>query len=43
MDGAQALATGGNFYQLRAWGDEEWRAARAAIEAQNSRDRGARG
>ena len=43
MDGAQALATGGNFYQLRGWGDEEWRAARAAIEAQNSRDRGARG
>jgi NAD(P)-dependent dehydrogenase (short-subunit alcohol dehydrogenase family) len=43
MDGAQALATGGNFYQLRAWGDDEWRAARAAIAAQNSRDRGARG
>jgi len=42
MDGAQALATGGNFYELRAWGDTEWQAARAAIEAQNARDRGAR-
>jgi NAD(P)-dependent dehydrogenase (short-subunit alcohol dehydrogenase family) len=43
MDGAQALATGGNFYELRKWGDAEWQAARAAIEAQNARDRGQRG
>ncbi len=43
MDGAQALATGGNFYELRKWGDAEWRAARAAIEAQNARDRAERG
>ena len=43
MDGAQALATGGNFFELRKWGDEEWRAARAAIEAQNARDRAQRG
>ncbi len=43
MDGAQALATGGNFYELRKWGDAEWRAARAAIEAQNARDRAQRG
>ncbi len=43
MDGAQALATGGNFYQLRAWGDGEWQAARASIEALNARDRSARG
>jgi NAD(P)-dependent dehydrogenase (short-subunit alcohol dehydrogenase family) len=43
MDGAQALATGGNFYELRKWGDAEWQAARAAIEAQNARDRSARG
>ena len=28
MDGAQALATGGNFYELRRWGDAEWKAAR---------------
>jgi NAD(P)-dependent dehydrogenase (short-subunit alcohol dehydrogenase family) len=43
MDGAQALATGGNFYELRKWGDAEWKAAREAIEAQNTRDRAARG
>ena len=24
MDGAQALATGGNFYQLRDWSDADW-------------------
>ncbi len=42
MDGAQALATGGNFYELRQWGDGEWRAARDAIQAQNSRDKAAR-
>jgi NAD(P)-dependent dehydrogenase (short-subunit alcohol dehydrogenase family) len=43
MDGAQALASGGNFYQLRKWGNEEWQAARAAIEAQNAKDKAARG
>ena len=43
MDGAQALATGGNFYELRQWGDADWKAARAAIEAQNARDRAQRG
>jgi NAD(P)-dependent dehydrogenase (short-subunit alcohol dehydrogenase family) len=43
MDGAQALATGGNFYELRTWGDAEWKAAREAIEAQNARDRAQRG
>ena len=39
MDGAQALATGGSFYELRAWGDAEWQAARASIETQNQKDR----
>ena len=43
MDGAQALATGGNFYELRKWGEAEWKAARAAIESQNARDRAQRG
>src|SRR5271166_4945244 len=43
MDGAQALATGGNFYELHKWGDAEWKAARKAIEAQNARDRAQRG
>ena len=42
MDGAQALATGGSFYELRAWGDDEWQAARAAIETQNQKDRAQR-
>ena len=43
MDGAQALATGGNFYELRKWGDAEWKAAREAIQAQNARDKAQRG
>jgi NAD(P)-dependent dehydrogenase (short-subunit alcohol dehydrogenase family) len=43
MDGAQALATGGNFYQLRDWSDADWLQARYAIKAQNDKDRAARG
>jgi NAD(P)-dependent dehydrogenase (short-subunit alcohol dehydrogenase family) len=43
MDGAQGLATGGNFYELRRWGDAEWKAARDAIEAQSARDKAERG
>jgi len=43
MDGAQALATGGNFYELRKWSDAEWQAAREAIQALNARDKAARG
>ena len=31
------------FYELREWGDEEWRAAREAIRAVNEKDRAARG
>jgi len=42
MDGAQALATGGNFYELRNWNDEDWRRARDAIRAQDAKDRTAR-
>jgi NAD(P)-dependent dehydrogenase (short-subunit alcohol dehydrogenase family) len=42
MDGAQALATGGNFYELREWGDTEWKAARDAIYAQNEKDKAKR-
>jgi NAD(P)-dependent dehydrogenase (short-subunit alcohol dehydrogenase family) len=42
MDGAQSLATGGNHYELREWGDEQWRAARDAIKAQNERDKAER-
>ncbi len=39
MDGGQAIATGGNFYDLRAWSDEDWRQAREAIKAQDAKDR----
>src|SRR5829696_7607050 len=43
MDGAQALAMGGNFYQLRDWSDDDWTTARDSIKAQNEKDRAARG
>ena len=42
MDGGNALATGGNFYELRDWSDAEWQAARERIEAQNAKDRAQR-
>lgn len=42
MDGGSALATGGNFYALRSWSDDDWRVARERIEAQNQKDRAAR-
>ncbi|MEZ5763253.1 MAG: SDR family oxidoreductase [Xanthobacteraceae bacterium] len=42
LDGAQALATGGNFYELRNWSDADWKAARDSIEAQNKKDRAQR-
>ncbi len=42
MDGGQALATGGNFYELRQWSDADWAAARERIEAQNAADRAGR-
>lgn len=43
MDGGNALASGGNFYELRGWSAEQWTAAREAIETQNKKDRGQRG
>lgn len=43
MDGAAHLGTGGNFYELRNWQDADWQQARAAIEAQNQKDRVQRG
>ena len=42
LDGAQSLATGGNFYELRHWTDAQWHAARDAIKAQNEQDRAQR-
>jgi NAD(P)-dependent dehydrogenase (short-subunit alcohol dehydrogenase family) len=43
MDGGQALAMGGNFYQLRDWKDSDWEQARESIKAQNEKDRAKRG
>ena len=40
--GGNALATGGNFYALREWSDEQWVEARDRIEAQNRKDRESR-
>ena len=42
MDGAHALATGGNFYELRKWSDGDWKQARELIEAQNAKDKAQR-
>ena len=42
MDGGSALATGGNFYELRDWSAADWQAARERIEAQNAKDRAQR-
>jgi NAD(P)-dependent dehydrogenase (short-subunit alcohol dehydrogenase family) len=42
MDGGNALATGGNFYELRQWSDTDWQSARERIEAQNAKDRAQR-
>jgi NAD(P)-dependent dehydrogenase (short-subunit alcohol dehydrogenase family) len=39
MDGGNALATGGNFYELRNWSDSDWLEARERIEAQNAKDK----
>ena len=43
VDGAQHLVSAGGFYDLREWGDEQWRTAREAIRAVNDKDRAARG
>ena len=42
MDGANALATGGNFYDLVDWTDDMWVSARRNIENQNAKDKRAR-
>ena len=42
MDGGNYLATGGNFYALREWTDQQWQDARSRIEAQNAKDRSQR-
>lgn len=42
IDGAQYQATGGNFSNLSAWTDEDWRRAREGIAKRDSSDRAAR-
>ena len=42
IDGASFNATGGNFAQLTAWDDAQWKAAEAAIRATNAKDRAKR-
>jgi NAD(P)-dependent dehydrogenase (short-subunit alcohol dehydrogenase family) len=42
IDGANSLATGGNFYHFKDWSDEDWVLARETIREQNDRDRLAR-
>ncbi|MGH1359407.1 MAG: SDR family oxidoreductase [Burkholderiaceae bacterium] len=42
MDGGNHLATGGNFYELREWSDQQWQEARESIESQNTKDRAQR-
>ncbi|MBD5635893.1 MAG: SDR family oxidoreductase [Candidatus Eremiobacteraeota bacterium] len=42
MDGGSHLATGGNFYEMRSWTDQQWADARASIQALNDRDRAQR-
>ncbi len=39
MDGGNAMATGGNFYEMRHWSDADWQNARERIEAQNDKDK----
>jgi NAD(P)-dependent dehydrogenase (short-subunit alcohol dehydrogenase family) len=42
IDGAAWQAGGGNFSSLRAWTDDQWKAAREAIQGANAKDRAAR-
>ncbi len=39
VDGGACLVNGGSFNELFAWGDAEWEKARAAIKAQNEKDK----
>lgn len=42
IDGAAWQASGGNFSRMRSWTDDQWKAAREAIQATNAKDRAAR-
>ena len=39
LDGAQSLATGGNYYELRHWSGDDWKAAREAVDRETASDR----
>jgi NAD(P)-dependent dehydrogenase (short-subunit alcohol dehydrogenase family) len=42
IDGANSLATGGNFYNYRDYSDEDWRRVRETIRSQDARDKSQR-
>jgi NAD(P)-dependent dehydrogenase (short-subunit alcohol dehydrogenase family) len=42
IDGANSLATGGNFYHFKDWSDGDWAQARDSIRELNDKDRSAR-
>lgn len=42
IDGANSLATGGNFYHFKDWNDDDWNNARESVKELNERDRAAR-
>jgi NAD(P)-dependent dehydrogenase (short-subunit alcohol dehydrogenase family) len=43
IDGGAYQATGGNFWSLHKWSDEDWQKAREAIQAANAKDKSKRG
>jgi NAD(P)-dependent dehydrogenase (short-subunit alcohol dehydrogenase family) len=42
IDGANSLATGGNFYHFKDWSDQDWANARDSIKTLNDQDRAQR-
>jgi NAD(P)-dependent dehydrogenase (short-subunit alcohol dehydrogenase family) len=42
IDGANSLATGGNFYHFKDWTDSDWENARTSIRELNEKDRATR-
>jgi len=42
IDGANSLATGGNFYHFKDWTDGDWEHARTSVRELNDKDRQAR-
>jgi NAD(P)-dependent dehydrogenase (short-subunit alcohol dehydrogenase family) len=42
IDGANSLATGGNFYNYRSYTDDDWKQVRETIRAQDAKDKAQR-